>query len=289
VARAYSFGTAAEALKPLAQAVIKEGRETAPRGQKTYELTDVTIEVLDPTNATLYGCGRPRYHPAIGALEGLLMLAGVSDPPYLAKLSNAFPRFQDGGALHGAYGPRLRSQLPWALARLQQDPATRQAVCTIWDPLHDLAPDPVPRDVPCTVDLLFRIRDGKLGLKVHMRSNDLWRGWCYDVLQFTLLQCTVANVLRLPVGPYVHHASSLHLYQADVDDAFYVTDPVPGVERPRLCGLSPGLGGDLPLLDRWESVRQRALALLYNQPAHPLLTDTERWLVARVRGEAAAS
>lgn len=294
MAYAQSYQNGVMALVSVANGLATVGEPVAPRGLPTRELCDVTLLIDDPRDVTLYGCNRVGYRPAIGAVEGLLLLAGVSDPALLRDTAAVFSSFQDGGALHGAYGPRLRQQLPFVLGRLQADPATRQAVCTIWNPAYDLQDTEThtpPRDLPCTVALTFRIRDGKLTLKVHMRSNDAWLGLPYDLIQFTLLQCTVANVLRLPVGAYVHHVDSLHVYERDLEKllAVEVGSNDDGV-RPRLDGLHGGfLTQDLPdsrpLAPRWErDVRQLALRLLYHEvsPASP--SSTEMWLRARVDG-----
>lgn len=289
------FANAASALRPLIDHVLSS-REITPRGLLTREALDVTITISNPQDVTLYGVGRRSYHPAIGAIEGLLMVAGVSDPGLLRKVAPVFETYQDGGVLHGAYGPRLRTQLPAMIERLTVDMHTRQAVCTIWDPSYDLGrADDVPRDLPCTVDLLFRVRDGMLTLKVNMRSNDLWRGWCYDVLQFTMLQGSVANALGVPMGPYVHHASSFHAYERDhgqMQAVPYHRPADPGSDpRPRLYGVMGDLAtrdDDPPTTVRWAAIRQHAWRILYDQEL-PVdqLSPTERWLrahVARARG-----
>lgn len=274
----FLWDNAADALWQLIGRIEREGDYVAPRGLGTRELRDVTITITDPSDVLLYGCNRAGYHPAIGAVEGLLLIAGISDPPLLSLVAPQFATFQDGGALHGAYGPRLRTQLPWIVDRLTADPHTRQAVCTIWDPLYDLAGDPA-RDTPCTVDLLFRVRDGKLTLKTHMRSNDLWRGWCYDVIMFTMLQQTMAHALNLPVGPYVHHASSLHLYDVDRPAAARVTAPDGGL-RQKLLGLPVRERDDTVPLHRWHIAQDWAKRLLYDREldSTTTLTTTERWL-----------
>lgn len=269
--------TAAESVQQLTHLLVAEGDSVSPRRLKTYELPDVTIWLQDPADCTMYGIGREAYHPAIGITEGLLMIAGLSDPELLAGIAPVFRRFQDGGALHGAYGPRLRNQLPMVIERLRADPDTRQAVATIWDPLQDLCPPgQAPMDLPCTVYLLFRIRDGRLSMKTHMRSNDVWRGWCYDVLQFTQLQCTVANVLDVPVGPYVHHADSLHVYEHDLEALCKVSRPglLPGLHlRPQLTGLQA---------TTWPEARTRAQELLY-APEVTAMDRTEAFMLEKLR------
>jgi thymidylate synthase len=238
----------------LCHDLLDGGSDVRPRGKLTKELLDVTIQIEDPADVRLDAVNRARYKPAIGVAEGLLLIAGVSDPALMTRISPAFKAFTDGGAFHGAYGPRLRFQLPRAIERLAADRDTRQAVVTIWDPLHDGAEpeQDSPRDLPCTVYLNLRIRDGKLTLKTHMRSNDAWLGLPYDVTQFTLLQRTIADVLGLPAGPYVHHVDSLHLYEGHWDSAEQTHAPTSGY--PSLGGLTAAT---------WSQARLLAMELLY--------------------------
>jgi thymidylate synthase len=249
----------AEALPILVNAIEQHGAHRAPRGLPTKDLLDVTVIITDPADVFMYGINRAGYNARIGLAEGLLLVAGVSDPPLLRRIAPTFARFQDGGALHGAYGPRLFNQLSRVISRLRLDVDTRQAVATIWDPAYDLTTaHQLPRDVPCTVYLDFRVVDGALEIKIHMRSNDLWRGWCYDIVQFSLLQHQVARTLGLRVGPYTHHADSLHLYDIDREAALSVTfrserEPI------RELGMF-----DLPGGTDWSNVRNRAQSLLYD-------------------------
>lgn len=195
------------------------GRRVSPRGRLTHELDDVTVTIKDPLRATPNAV-RPRFSELIAATELVQLLAGVSCLPQLDAASKGnFSQFSDDGRLLGAYGPRLYDQLPEVERRLRDDPDTRQAIATLWRPY-----EPVTRDVPCTLSLTFRIRDGKLGLKVHMRSNDAWLGLPYDWFVFSRVQLAMAEVLGLPVGPYIHHVDSLHLYENDFNDAWKAVD-----------------------------------------------------------------
>lgn len=275
-----TYHSGASALPALADRVLTLGEEVKPRGMRTRELTDVTVRITDPTDVLLHGCNRARYHPVIGVVEGLCLVGGVSDPPLLRRASAVFGQFQDGGALHGAYGPRLRPQLTRVQRTLQLDPDSRQAVAAIWDPAYDLQPETPPRDLPCTVYLLFRLRGGRLELKVHMRSNDLWRGWCYDVIQFTLLQNSVAAALGVLPGPYVHHVDSLHAYEADWDALRGVKGRPLGDDVIHLEGVTTGRPWDRPT--PWRELRARALELLYSPDVRPE-SETERWLLDRLR------
>jgi thymidylate synthase len=52
-----------------------------------------------------------------------------------------------------------------------------------------------------------------------MRSNDLFKGLPYNLIQFTTLQEIIAGWLRIEVGSYNHISDSLHLYESEFQDA----------------------------------------------------------------------
>jgi thymidylate synthase len=101
------------------------------------------------------------------------------------------------------------------MRKLQEDPDSRQAKITFWDPILDNLPG--KRDYPCTSELRFLIRDGKLIVSATMRSNDAWLGLAYDAFQFTQMQISIARALGVGVGMYHHHVCSLHVYERDLD------------------------------------------------------------------------
>jgi thymidylate synthase len=198
----------------LVEAIVSCGRRRSPRGQDTHELQNCTVVLTDPTKAHPNESGR-RYGAAIAAAESACLVGGISDPELLIAAGPNFVRFLDGGALHGAYGPRDRGQLPNVVRRLKDDPDTRQAVLQVWDARYDQA-GWVPADLPCTLSFGFAIYDGRLEMTTTMRSNDVWYGVAHDFPMFTCLQLTVADALGLPPGPYTHQAYSLHLYDRDL-------------------------------------------------------------------------
>lgn len=201
----------------LVSEILANGEEVSPRGQATREVRGAVIVLKNPIPSLPNRSGR-KLNPAIGAAEALQLIGGFSDPRMMESISKNFSRFLDAGVFHGAYGTRLRGQLPLIYERLRDDPDTRQAVVTIWDPLHDAVVRD-SKDFPCTITLQFMVRDDALELQTYMRSNDVWLGLPYDAFQFTQLQMTMANVLDLRYGPYAHHVGSLHIYERDVPAA----------------------------------------------------------------------
>lgn len=198
----------------VARAVLGRGLKVAPRGSNTYELLGATIVVDCPRLTLPIGTGR-NVSRAVAAMEALQLIGGFTDPVLTTKASSGFEKVKDGGAFHGAYGPRAAPQFPRVIERLRSDRHSRRAIVTIWDPAMDLYREGL-HDYPCTVSLEYMIRGGKLVAMTHMRSNDVWLGLAYDAFVFTQVQLTLCNILDIEPGCYIHHASSLHLYDTDV-------------------------------------------------------------------------
>lgn len=234
------------------------GEEVESRGLVHYEIVGAKLRVEDPYRPWAENCGRG-LNKAIGWVEGLQLISGEAFPRLMTEVSQNFSRYQDGEVFHGAYGPRVRDQIPAVIDRLVKDPGTRQAVITVWDPAYDLQSR---RDLPCTITMQFLIRQGGLEMVTFMRSNDAWLGLPYDVFQFTLLQKTIANCLKIPAGWYHHMVGSLHLYESNFDQSRKVYRPADLIHDTEYVGGLDIEHNDASLnysaLDRWEIVRAAA-------------------------------
>ncbi len=140
--------------------------------------------------------------------------------PYAKHIANFS---DDGYRFQGAYGPRVSEQLRYVVETLKDDMDSRQAIINIW------RENPRPsRDIPCTLNLQFFIRDLKVHCVANMRSSDLWLGWVYDVFNFTMITAWVALRLKeqgciaYELG-YLHlHAGSQHIYGINLPDVYNV-------------------------------------------------------------------
>jgi thymidylate synthase len=206
--------TGREVYPRVIEHVLARGRARSPRDRPTFDAGFAVIELESAHNALPTGCGR-NPNPNIAAAEAIQLIGGFSRPDLLTRASHNFRKYmEDDDHFHGAYGSRVGHQVACAVRKLKEDPLTRQAVVTLWDPWLDNLPD--KRDYPCTVLLQFE-RDGDaLAMNVVMRSNDVWLGLPYDMFQFTQLQLSVANALDLPTGRYRHTVLSLHIYSEHV-------------------------------------------------------------------------
>lgn len=153
---------------------------------------------------------------AVGEL--LWYLSGSNKLSDIAPYSKFWEDISDDGeTLNSAYGHRIGvfygfDQWNFVRELLIQDPMSRQAVIHIKD-----ASDVHTKDVPCTLSIQYFIRDNLLHSTVYMRSNDLWKGFPYDVFAFTSLQVLMAMELGVGVGSYTHISASLHLYEKDME------------------------------------------------------------------------
>jgi thymidylate synthase len=110
-------------------------------------------------------------------------------------------------------------QLDAAFKTLMAVPDSRQVVLQIWNGETDFPRNdgkPVAPDIPCNVIAMLKVRDGALEWTQIMRSNDLFRGFVHNVIQFTFLHEIMAGWLGLKPGSYHHFSDSLHLYDEDV-------------------------------------------------------------------------
>ena len=97
---------------------------------------------------------------------------------------------------------------------LTEDPDSRRAAICILDNNHL---NSYTKDYPCTGFLNFHIRDNKLHMTVHMRSQDAIYGMGNDAFTFGLVHELLwsrlkENIPGLDLGDYTHIVDSFHVY-----------------------------------------------------------------------------
>ena len=205
--------------------------EVKPRGQLVREVLTPTLTLRNPRARLLANPARKAdYGFAVG--EFFWYLTGKQDVASMQYYNKRMIQFSDNGfTLNSAYGYRTRwkefsGATQWDKVReeLLKDPDSRRAILMIAQ-ADDFIHAEHSKDVPCTLNLQFFIRGGKLHLHTTMRSNDAFWGLTYDLFSFTLLQEVMLLELRsrgmreLEIGRYSHTAGSLHIYDRHFEQA----------------------------------------------------------------------
>jgi hypothetical protein len=160
-------------------------------------------------------------NPFFHFFESLWMLAGRQDVDYVAQFVSRMRDYsEDGVILEGAYGYRWRhkfgyDQITWVIDHLHNEPESRRAVITMWDPSYDIAYG--SKDLPCNtqvyVSLNYRNTEPEVDISVCCRSNDaIWGCYGANVVHMSFLQEYIACALKMNVGRYTQFSHNFHVY-----------------------------------------------------------------------------
>ncbi|MCM1295337.1 MAG: thymidylate synthase [Muribaculaceae bacterium] len=193
----------------------------------TNELLHVVLELEDPLQKWV-SWRKPAMSISFALAELIWILVGDNKRDLIDFWNPAYERYasdEDSNYYHGAYGYRLAknfgfNQLHRAYEALKSRPNNRQTVLLYWDPVKDMPNEngtSTSHDIPCNICSLLKIRNEKLEWAQIMRSNDVFRGLPYNLVQFTSIQEILAGWLNIGLGKYTHFSDSLHLYLSDKD------------------------------------------------------------------------
>jgi thymidylate synthase len=228
--RVFEGMTADEVWRKVAVAFRSgEGAVQSSRAGQTREILHSAMSISNPTQRWV-ASRQPPINVAFAIAEVVWILTGRNDSAFLNYFNRQLPKYAGyGNTYHGAYGHRFRrhfgiDQLERAYKVLKAKPDSRQVVLQIWDARSDL-PDSSGKeastDIPCNIVSILRVRDEKLEWMQILRSNDVYRGLPYNLVQFTTFQEIVAGWLGLKLGEYNQISNSLHVYEQDLE---YISD-----------------------------------------------------------------
>jgi thymidylate synthase len=218
-----------------------QGVHNEPTKGPNLELTGVLLSLSNPLNRISRTETKSTIFSCLGEL--FWYLSGSEEVSHMSYYLKDYVDYaENDGSVGGAYGPRIFgthnsvNQLENVISILESKPPSRQAVIQIFDK-RDLVDK--KKDIPCTLNLQFILRDLKLELIVTMRSNDVFRGLTHDIFCFTMIQELVANELserldsNISLGTYKHFVGSFHVYDCDqysadkyADEGFTSLSPV---------------------------------------------------------------
>ncbi len=179
---------ATEAWYSLLRNIMYYGKKVSPRGMDTLEVLHNNIN-MDMNNPIVNNDLRKLSYKFLAA-EAYWILSGDNQVSGIAPYNKYISNFSDDGEIFfGAYGPRIKSQFSYVANSLVDDHMSRQAVLTIWRENPEKS-----KDIPCTINMTFNIRDNKLNCHTIMRSSDAWLGFPYDVFNFSMVAIMVMNM-----------------------------------------------------------------------------------------------
>lgn len=187
------------------------GRDRAPRGLPTKELENYHINFFQEHQFINYACRNLNLDYIKTELKWYLN--GDCKDLSICDHAKIWQNCVTNGVLFSNYGHyifKLQGLLKCAEI-LTKDPDSRQARISIFNSHDHLFEG--NKDVPCTVGLGFRIRDSKLNMTVHMRSQDAVFGLGNDLPFFNFVWEVLAVYLGVPQGTYHHFVESFHVYE----------------------------------------------------------------------------
>jgi thymidylate synthase len=191
--------TIGEAWLAVAGRILADGVASAYDGRPVREISHVTlvIERPDPDDEIIARLAEPQ--------QLAWMHANFTDHSAVAEL---------GGA--DSYATRLfdhdhsgRDQVAWVIERLRQDPATRSAAITTFQPRTDTT------YIPCVSLLDFWLPGGGVELVSYAHSIDFGAKGHGNLVELARLQRHVAAGLDRPAGRLLMVVKSAHVYETE--------------------------------------------------------------------------
>jgi thymidylate synthase len=153
-------------------------------------------------------------NPIAEPMISKLFIGGHADlQQYKMEVLDGILNFRIGRGWDYTYNSRISEQLPFIYKELTRNPYSRRAVIDVRDWKHDTKERNT--SPACLQNMNFFIRDGKLHMKILMRSNDASEATFMNAFAFIMLQKRIADTLGYPIGSYTHRANSFHCYEKD--------------------------------------------------------------------------
>jgi len=211
--------------RDLLENIMKNGVEEKNKrtGSKTKALPGVHFQIdLEKDGFPLFTLRKLPIK--MFAAEQVWFLSGARKPEvFLRQFTKIWDGFTNpNDVVTVAYGYRWRKhfgrdQIALLIKLLQNDPSSRHGVVMMWDPREDGLGGAKKANVPCPYTFTVNIIGGRLHLHLMVRSNDMYLGFPADIAGFALLQCILAQKLKVRTGIYSHSISNAHIYENQFD------------------------------------------------------------------------
>jgi len=153
------------------------------------------------------------------------MIGGCTDNEIILKDYPNVAKFMEKPKSEGLpenfntfYGPRILTQLPYVVRELRENQTTRRAVISILDKDDLLLLDKDESlEFPCCDSATFFIRDNKLHVHVHMRSQNMGQVLKLDMYLWGRFTCELAEELGIAIGKFTSSIVSAHVFKRDFE------------------------------------------------------------------------
>ena len=204
-----------EVFQDVYRRVKREGKEVSPRGMKIIEVENFNYEL--PAYVRFTNFKARKLNVDYIKKEFLWYLKGDRNDLSITKHAKIWIGCIENNAINSNYGQYIFTggQFDKVIQVLKADKDSRRASIVILNQFNLLT---ATKDVPCTYSMNFRIRDNKLNMSVHMRSQDAIYGMSNDAPAFSFVHEMVLKTLQiyypeLEMGSYYHIADSFHVYE----------------------------------------------------------------------------
>jgi thymidylate synthase len=202
---------------------------TSPRGMEVKENTNTIIEVKYPL-VNLYKSEARSSPKKYIAAELLWYFSGDPNPEFIQQYASLWEKIQNkDGTVNSNYGHLIfrdynehhMNQYQWVVESLKRDKNSRQSFMHFNRDRHQYFKN---KDQVCTMYAIFQIRENKLNMTIHMRSNDVIFGFMTDWAFFSILHYYIYLHVKeyhpeITLGSYTHISNSMHLYERHYDKA----------------------------------------------------------------------
>jgi thymidylate synthase len=193
--------TLGEAWMAISAAILSSGVEGRWEGVPIVELFRATIDVHSPSvdDPIIAAHGDPERMQWMHA-----NFIDHSRVPELGDADSYATRLYD-------YAHTGRDQVRWVIDRLADNPWTRDATITTFQPLTDAS------YVPCVSLLDFWLVEGELQLAVYAHAIDFGTKGYANLVELAALQTRVASDLGARMGTLTMTVKSAHIYQTELE------------------------------------------------------------------------
>jgi len=224
---AKSFNNMADAFVGIYNDLHEQGHEN----EGTLRMTGALVEINNPMDWE----GMPdwrNWKRSYVDLEWAWYTEATQDPAMVMDVAKIWRKMRnEDGLVNSNYGWQVQRGDQWKSCvqgitkSILTGKGTRKHVVSIFDGKERSEYD---FDTPCTISFTFVINErGLIDIHTHMRSNDIWFGFCNDIPAFALFQSKMVEDVNASLleavsddffkvctapGRLLHFVDDLHVY-----------------------------------------------------------------------------